>query len=119
MESDIGVTGPQRLAIRVIARSPLITPSQLAAALHLHRSTVTGILKRLEARGFVERVADPADGRSRTLALTPPGHAVDARSAGTAEAAVRRALQRFEESEIAVASRVLRVVAGELVRDDR
>ena len=119
MEGALGVTGPQRLAIRVIARFPGIAPSELAAALHLHRSTVTGILKRLEARGFLEHVSDPDDGRRKTLALTPAGRVVEGRNAGTAEAAVRRALQRFASTDIDAAARVLRLVADELERGDR
>ena len=53
MMRDLGVTGPQRLAIRMLARMPGASPQAVAAALHLHKSTVTGILQRLERQGVL------------------------------------------------------------------
>ena len=119
METELGVTGPQRVAIRLLARSESLTPSALADALHLHRSTVTGIVQRLLERGFLVRVRDPADGRRATLRLTASGRAVDAMRSGTAEAAVQRALRRFGADEVRAAARVLAAVGDELVRRGR
>ena len=59
MMRDLGVTGPQRLAIRMLARMPGASPQAVAAALHLHKSTVTGILQRLERQGVLSRIVDP------------------------------------------------------------
>ena len=48
MASSIGLTGPQRLAVRIIGRSPGMTAGEVAERMHLDPSTVTGILRRLE-----------------------------------------------------------------------
>ncbi|MEM6858339.1 MAG: MarR family transcriptional regulator [Pseudomonadota bacterium] len=46
-------------------------PSDLAQALGLTRGSVTTLLDRLEARGFVERIAHPTDRRSLLVKLRP------------------------------------------------
>ena len=51
MAATIGITGPQRLVIRIIGRFPSIHAMQLADILHLHPSSLTAVLKRLERRG--------------------------------------------------------------------
>src|ERR1041384_3036504 len=63
MEGELGITGPQRLVLRVVGRFPNLSASELAHIVRLHPSTITGILKRLVARGLLERTADPADTR--------------------------------------------------------
>lgn len=37
----------------------------------LSNPTVTGLMKRMEAKGFIQRVANPEDGRSKYIQLTP------------------------------------------------
>lgn len=115
MASSIGLTGPQRLAIRIIGRSPGMAPSQLAALMHLDPSTVTGIVRRLEASRMIVRQADPADARRARLTLTARGRDVDRRSAGTIEAAVRRALASRPAHEVDATSRVLTALATHLL----
>lgn len=119
MELELGVTGPQRISLRLIGRFPGVAPSRLAELLFLHRSTMTGILRRLELRGLAERLADPDDGRRARFELTARGREVDGMSAGTVEAAVRRALSRVSEADQQVAREVLEVVVTELSRGDR
>src|SRR5277367_281069 len=46
----------------------------VASLLAMDRTTLTAALKPLERRGLVKVSADPADGRSRRLALTAKGH---------------------------------------------
>jgi DNA-binding MarR family transcriptional regulator len=94
-------------------------PSRLSELLFLHRSTMTGILQRLEARGLVTRREDPDDGRRARFELTPRGREVDGATAGTVEAAVRRALSKVPEADLRVATEVVATVVAELSRDDR
>src|SRR5215475_13371185 len=102
MTRDLGVTGPQRLVLRVIGLFPGASPGSLARVLHVHPSTLTGVLQRLTTQGLLERTADPADRRRSFLRLTARGARVNARGRGTAEAAVRRALQEISEADRAV-----------------
>jgi DNA-binding MarR family transcriptional regulator len=47
--------------------------SSVASLLAMDRTTLTAALKPLERRGLVKVVVDPADKRSRLMALTPDG----------------------------------------------
>lgn len=114
MATSIGVTGPQRLALRVVGRFPDITPGETAAILRLHPSTVTVIVKGLERAGLLERAGDPGDRRRTHLRLTPAGRKVAASSAGTVEEAMRHTLARVLPAELVMAARVLSTLAEEL-----
>lgn len=60
------------LAILRGAGEPLL-PSVVAERMLVTRSNVTGILRSLERRGLVARVASEHDGRQRPAAITPVG----------------------------------------------
>jgi DNA-binding MarR family transcriptional regulator len=60
----------------------------LAERLHCDPSNVTFLADRLEERGLITRVADPADRRVKALALTDEGRAVRERFAGAFVAAL-------------------------------
>ncbi|HRY42395.1 MAG TPA: MarR family transcriptional regulator [Thermoanaerobaculia bacterium] len=114
MAESVGVTGPQRLALRVVGRFPGITPGETAAVLRLHPSTVTVIVKGLERAGLVERSEDPADRRRTRLCATAAGRKVASATGGTVEEAVRRTLARVPAADLETAARVLSALASEL-----
>lgn len=114
MEASLGMTGPQRLVLRLVGRFPGITAGMLAQILHVHPSTLTGVLKRLEKRGLIERRSDPLDGRKALFALTEQGKSLDLPSTGTVEAAVQRVLSRMSRSRILGTQDVLTALAEEL-----
>jgi DNA-binding MarR family transcriptional regulator len=114
MESTLGITGPQRLVLRLVGRFPGITAGNLAQILHVHPSTLTGVLKRLEKRGLLERKSDPLDGRKALFALTETGRNLDIPSTGTVEAAVQRALSKMTRTRITHTQDVLTALAEEL-----
>ena len=100
METRLGVTAPQRLVVRIVGRFPGISAGEVAEILHVHPSTLTGVLKRLEARGIVTRRADPRDARRALLALTARGRELDRLRSGTVEAVVRGVLQRLPSRSV-------------------
>ncbi len=115
MHASLGLTGPQRVALRVLGRRPGISAGALAEILRLHPSTLTGILHRLERRDLVRRRLDPKDRRRTRLELTPHGRRLDAPSAGTVEAAVARALSGIPASRLRPAAELLAAVAAALL----
>jgi len=119
MEATLGVTGPQRFVVRVVGRFPGISAGELADILHLHPSTLTGILKRLEVAGLLRRKDDPVDRRRALFFLSPKGKRVDVPKRGTVEDAVQRALGGLKDSEISAARRVLMALANELSSDEQ
>ena len=114
LESRAGVTGPQRLVLRIVGCFPDISAGELAEVLVTHPSTLSGVLKRLETRGYVERKPDPNDARRAQLKLTKKGRAIDHLRAGTVESSIQRLLARSSEPDLAAAGRVLQALAAEL-----
>lgn len=114
MRQSVGLTGPQRLVVRVLGSLPELGAGELAEILHLHPSTLTGILHRLERAGVVTRTVAPDDRRRAVLRLTPAGRALDRPSSGTVEAAVRRALRRADRTAVRTTVQVLSQVARAL-----
>jgi DNA-binding MarR family transcriptional regulator len=114
MEARLGVTSPQRLVVRIVGRFPGISAGEVAEILHVHPSTLTGVLKRLEARGVLSRRADPRDGRRALLSLTARGRGLDRLRTGTVEAAVRRVLRDQSPSSVDSARALAEALAAAL-----
>ncbi len=119
MSARLGVTGPQRLVLRVVGLFPGVSAGDLAAILHVHPSTLTGVLRRLQAQGMVVRKGDPRDGRRALLRLSPAGVRANARRDGTVESAIEQAVAACGRREIAAAITVLERLTAQLERQDR
>ncbi|MEO7731071.1 MAG: MarR family transcriptional regulator [Kofleriaceae bacterium] len=118
MGKSLGVTGPQRLVIRVLGQSPDATANEISSILGLHPSTLTGVLSRLEAQRTIRRRIDPADRRRARFRLTAAGRRVDRERKGTVEAAVRRAISRARPGMIAETEALIALLVTELLRGD-
>lgn len=118
MSKTIGVTGPQRLVIRIVGQRPGQTASEIASILGKHPSTLTGVLARLEARDLIKREIDPADRRRARFTLTVGGKKINQLNKGTVEAATRRALNRVSPSSIDTTLDVVGKLCDELNRND-
>jgi DNA-binding MarR family transcriptional regulator len=114
MTGDIGVTGPQRLVLRVVGLFPGMSAGALAAVLHVHPSTLTGVLQRLIAQGLLARSHDPSDRRRAVLRLTKRGARVNAARHGTVEAAIAQALNGTSDRDRMATRRVLERLAAHL-----
>jgi len=113
MESTFGLTGPQRLVVRIVGRFPGIAAGRIAEILHVHPSTLTGVLRRLESRGVLQRRPDPRDARRALFMLTNKGRRLDVIRTGTVEQAVRRVLLK-DAGKVAAAQEVLASLSEEL-----
>ncbi len=114
MENQLGITGPQRLVLRVVGCFPNLSASELAHIVRLHPSTITGILQRLVARGLLERARDPADTRRARLRLKRRAIPYTRVARGTVEKAVTDALHRAGRSNVQSARIVLTEIASRL-----
>ena len=106
----LGLTYPQYLVFLVLWEADDITVKALGDKLFLDSGTITPMLKRLEARGLLERQRDTVDERQVRVRLTEEGRDLRAQAlaiplaVGTAlgseaEAAdaLREGLQRLRE----------------------
>jgi DNA-binding MarR family transcriptional regulator len=114
MARALGVTGPQRLVLRIAGRFPGISAGRLAEILHLHPSTLTGVFRRLERRGLITRRRDPRDGRRAALGLSAAGRQLDVETAGTIESELEAVLVTLPRHKALAARDVLRTLAERL-----
>jgi DNA-binding MarR family transcriptional regulator len=66
------LTGAQAKVLALLRRGPM-PMRQIAQTLSCEPSNITGIVDRLELRGFVTREADPQDRRVKLVAATEAG----------------------------------------------
>ncbi|RYF79614.1 MAG: MarR family transcriptional regulator [Comamonadaceae bacterium] len=78
---QLGLTYPQYLVMLALWEENGLMVSTLGERLSLDSGTLTPLLKRLEASGFVSRVRDVADERRVHIMLTPSGRKLKARAA--------------------------------------
>ena len=121
MHAELGITGPQRLVLRIVGHQGRISAGALADVLHIHPSSLTGMLQRLEQAELIRRESDPFDRRRALLELTKRGTRLNDERAGTIEASIADALARMSKDKLAGAKAVLKAIAGSLeaaVADD-
>ena len=118
MSAELGVTGPQRLVLRVVGLVPGASAGTLAEILHVHPSTLTGVLQRLTAQHLLRRVSDNADRRRAVLYLTDRGQRVNRTDQGTVESAVAAALQVVGRRDAVATERALTSIAEHLAGAD-
>ena len=118
MARTLGVTGPQRLVIRLSGRFPGITAGRLAKLMHIHPSTLTGVLRRLESQDLMRCRRDSGDRRRLLISLTEKGKRYDVDAEGTIEAGIRRATRSLSPTLLAAAREALSAIAEELRRLD-
>jgi MarR family transcriptional regulator, organic hydroperoxide resistance regulator len=73
MVSGLGVTAPQAMVLNFLSQEDRISSHRLGRKAELDSATLTGILDRLEAAGFIERRPNPTDRRSIRVFLTEKG----------------------------------------------
>jgi DNA-binding MarR family transcriptional regulator len=82
MLERLGLTYPQYLVLLVLWETDGITVSEIGRRLRLDSGTLTPVLKRLEAAGFLVRSRRRTDEREVEIVLTPHGQGL--RSEATA-----------------------------------
>jgi MarR family transcriptional regulator, organic hydroperoxide resistance regulator len=81
----LGITYPQYLVLLTLWEQDGERVSRIGERLFLDSATITPLLKRLEARGLVERRRNKQDERVVELFLTPAGKRLERRAAEMAE----------------------------------
>lgn len=110
-----GLTGPQRLALRIVTMQPRITSGALAGLMHVHPSTLTGVLQRLESLGLIVRLSDNQDARRALFLATPAGEKRSGQIAFSVEGAVAELLKTTSRKDAEVAHKVVLKLADLLL----
>ena len=72
----MGITHPQYLVMLALWEQSPLSVKQLSGLLQLDPGTLSPLLKRLEASGYVTRRRDPRDERALAVELTEEGRAL-------------------------------------------
>jgi DNA-binding MarR family transcriptional regulator len=92
IEGKIGMSLAQVFVLEELAKSPADSLGEIAARTATHQSSVSMVLKRLVAGGFVSRTAHPHDQRRLQFSITPSGSQMLLRTPKTIQARLIAAL---------------------------
>ena len=109
---ELGVTYTQWIAIVALWEQDEQTVSGLGEKLFLESNTLTPILKKLEALGYLERRRDPRDERQVIVKLTAAGRAL--REKGAQRSLVQAT--GLDAGEFAAARRTMHEVRDNLLQ---
>lgn len=102
-------------ALASIERSGEIRPGDLARVEGIAAPGMTRLVADLEGRGLVARAADPDDGRSQLIRLTPDGVAAVAEGRQARATGVASILQEVPAEELATLERAVGVLEAALL----
>jgi DNA-binding MarR family transcriptional regulator len=97
MLDALGITYPQYLVLHALWEEDARTVGTIAQRLTLESSTVTPLVKRLEAAGLVERSRNPLDERQVQVRLTERGRDMRDRCACLGEELIAKSGMTLEE----------------------
>ncbi|WP_174534663.1 MarR family winged helix-turn-helix transcriptional regulator [Micromonospora chalcea] len=86
----MGLTHPQYLVMLALWQHAPLSGRELSRLLQLDPGTLSPLLKRLEAAGYIRRERDAADERSLAVSLTAEGQALRAQAERIPPAIVQR-----------------------------
>ncbi len=99
--ADLNLTAAEINALANLADQGTLNVRELSAETGTRATTLTGVLDRLESRGYLTRELDPADRRSFRLPLTEAGQAAARRVQAAITDLERGALAHLSAAQIA------------------
>lgn len=118
---SLGLTRAQWVTIARLHRRPGLSQSEVADLLEIEKATAGRLIDRMEAKGWIERRADPLDRRINRLHLTAEAERMHALIWPLAEDSVNDALGTLSQSERRTFSHLMQRVKDrllELAEDD-
>jgi DNA-binding MarR family transcriptional regulator len=113
-ESGTDLSPSLAAALATIDLHGPLTPSELAARERVQRPTVTRVVFRLEEAGLVTRAADPTDGRSALITISPAGRALLAAARTRKDAFLSERLDSLSADDRATLERAAGLLEGML-----
>lgn len=100
VSSRFGITGPQLWALKNISQSGSLSLRDLSSRMYLHPSTITGVVDRLEKKGYVARIRDKVDRRVICVQLTAGGKRLIKRAPNPAQGKMIYGLKNLKKREL-------------------
>jgi DNA-binding MarR family transcriptional regulator len=102
VSSNFGITGPQLWALKMLSQHSSLALGDLSRKMYLHPSTITGVIDRLEHKGYVVRDRDLDDRRVVKVKLTPAGKDLVAKAPNPVQGKMIYGLRKLNKSELTV-----------------
>jgi DNA-binding MarR family transcriptional regulator len=116
-EAGTDLSPSQLAALATIERHGPLAPSDLAERERIRRPTATRVLSRLVEAGLVERIPDPADGRSAIVSVSSEGRALLRRLRRRKTAYLATRIRDLPPQDLSVLARATEVLESILARD--
>lgn len=97
---EFGVTGPQLWLLKMLRQEGGTSVGELSQKMYLHISTVSGIIDRLEAKGYVARKKAETDRRIVIVQLTASGKRIVDQAPEPSQGKLLHSLQNLSEKEV-------------------
>ncbi len=105
---------PKALLLLEISPEGGENPKTLAAKLDLESSSMTGLLDRLEKKGFIERRPDPNDRRSILIFLTQSGITARENIKALVEKLDRKVQEALTADDVKAFRRIISVISKQI-----
>jgi DNA-binding MarR family transcriptional regulator len=97
--AELDLTPVQFAALEVIGAQPGIDATRLCGLTGFDRTTISGVLERMQAKGWISRKAGAEDKRTKTVSLTAAGKKLLARAEPMAVTAQEKLLAPLDDDE--------------------
>jgi DNA-binding MarR family transcriptional regulator len=95
-----GITGPQLWVLKTVFKDGGLPLGELSQKMYLHPSTITGVVNRLEKKGYVSRGRDQADRRVVMVQLTPKGKRLVKRAPNPVQGKMIHGLRQLRKEKL-------------------
>ena len=114
IQREYGVSIPQVLCLNFLNSSPNYqsTQGEIRKFLNLNSSTVSGIINRLEKKGFLARLPKSGDKRVVNIALTSAGEKLLSTIPSLLHEQLSERLQKLEDNELKKVEESLETLVG-------
>ena len=100
VSDKFGVTGPQLWALKTIAQDGSMPLGELSKKMCVHPSTISGVIDRLEDKGYVVRDRDTGDRRVIYVQLTLKGKKLVRKAPNPIQGRMLYGLRKLKKEEL-------------------
>ena len=100
VSDNFGITAPQLWALKTISQNGSLSQGELSENMYLHPSTITGLVDRLDKKGYAERDRNQKDRRVVNVRLTPKGKALVKKAPNPIQGKMIYGLRNLKKKEL-------------------
>jgi DNA-binding MarR family transcriptional regulator len=101
------ISAPQLIVLACLANEDATSPGNICKSMSYDPGAMTRMIDRLQQKGLVERIPNPADRRATRLMLTPAGRALYPQLLAAKERVQAQFLRGFSAAEVNELERLL------------